>query len=1040
MLSIGKLGAGQHAYYLDKVAEGAEDYYSGEGEAAGYWLGDAARELGLEGHVEPDQLIAMLTGANPATGEPLGLRHVAGRGPVPGFDLTFSAPKSVSLAWALGGEEAGAEIAAAHAASIESALDYLQREACWTRRGHGGAEFVPGNGFLAAAYLHRSSRAGDPQLHTHVLIANATKGPDGRWTRLYHPALYHQAKTASYIYEANLRHELTRRLGVQWSEPRNGIADIAGFDPEHLRAFSQRRAEILEATGPGASARARQVATLATRKAKDREIGGEGLREGWRARAEEIGLTRELIGESFGHEQPDCQALTVEALAEKLTAHASHFDRRDAIQAVADSLRSGAPAAEIEALADAFLASAVVRAISREAKGPRYTTERIWELERAALADATEMTFRLDRGVVPEILLARVLDSRPAIKADQEAMVRRLLCGGEGLVLVIGEAGTGKTYATTAAAEGWVAAGFELRAAAPTWRAANVLRSEGLAATSVARLLGELDRAAVRGRAGLRPGTVLLVDEAGMVGSADLARLVAHAKAAEAKLVLIGDPAQLGEIEAGGLFAALADRTDRVRLDEVIRQSHELDREGARRIRMGEGAEALTIYREEGRILVAVDPAERREAMVRDWWASFGAGEDALMVAKRNVEVQRLNALARETMRAEGRLGSAEIEVGELCFAAGDQVITRVNDHRNGIYNRERWVVRAVDPEARTVVLDGIDTRGRVCVDSAFLERVNSRDGAPAIQHGYAVTSYQAQGATVDRAFVMADPSMDRQEFYVAASRSREETHFYATPEVRLEREEIAPEEPGQGKDLEHIARAAERDGAQVAAHEQALRSKLAELPSPELYDRLDGLLAEIGAERRNEAAHLEYAERIGWFEKRADNALAGAERLDSLPRREQRTEAERIAEQVQTNEHAAEQLKERQAELPRVGHEARAEAAVTRHLIAERERATLTALRLSPPDYITRELGERPTDSGKRQEWDRAVRGIERCRERHGITDREHALGRKPTDRLEQGHWRQAERQLQESRRRLERVQEHSLQREVSSDLGIGR
>src|SRR5215213_8564017 len=174
MLSIGKLGGGQERYYLDRVAEGAEDYYSGEGEAAGYWLGDAARELGLEGNVEPDQLVAMLTGMDPATGEPLGLRQVAGRGPVPGFDLTFAAPKSVSMTWALGSPEAGAEVAAAHAEAVETALAYLQREACFTRRGAGGREFVHGNGFIAAAYAHRTSRAGDPHFHTHVLIANAT--------------------------------------------------------------------------------------------------------------------------------------------------------------------------------------------------------------------------------------------------------------------------------------------------------------------------------------------------------------------------------------------------------------------------------------------------------------------------------------------------------------------------------------------------------------------------------------------------------------------------------------------------------------------------------------------------------------------------------------------------------------------------------------------------------------------------------------------------------------------------------------------------
>jgi conjugative relaxase-like TrwC/TraI family protein len=268
MLSIGKLGAGQERYYLDKVAEGAEDYYTGKGEAEGQWLGDAARELGLSGAVEPEQLTAMLTARNPADGESLGMRAVAGRGPVPGFDLTFSAPKSVSLLWALGGPLAATNVSQAHEASVQAALTYIQREACWTRRGAGGREFVHGNGFLAAAYRHRSSRAGDPQLHTHVLVANATKGPDGRWTRLHHPSIYEHAKTAGYIYEAQMRHELTRRLGVEWQEVRNGIAELEGFADHQLREFSTRRRQILEAAGPGASARARQVANLTTREAK----------------------------------------------------------------------------------------------------------------------------------------------------------------------------------------------------------------------------------------------------------------------------------------------------------------------------------------------------------------------------------------------------------------------------------------------------------------------------------------------------------------------------------------------------------------------------------------------------------------------------------------------------------------------------------------------------------------------------------------------------------------------------------------------------
>ncbi|MFN8164458.1 MAG: MobF family relaxase [Solirubrobacterales bacterium] len=368
MLSIGKLGTGQESYYLEKVAEGAEDYYSGEGEAEGYWLGDAARDLGLEGQVEGEQLTAMLTGRNPADGQPLGLRAVGGGGPIPGFDLTFSVPKSVSLTWALGGRLAAAEVAEAHRSSVAAALDYMQRAACWTRRG-AEIEFVPGNGFLAAAYVHRSSRAGDPQLHTHVLVANATQGPDGRWTRLYHPAIYDHAKTAGYIYGANLRHELTERLGVRWQEVSNGIAEIEGFDPEHLRAFSTRRQEILEAAGPGASACARQVATLATRRAKERDLSEGNLRERWYSRAEEIGLDREVIGATFGRgrQAPDGR-VSIPAIEGTVTAHASHFDRRDAIQAVAQNLPAGAPAAEVEELADAYLAGDGVIAIAESAK------------------------------------------------------------------------------------------------------------------------------------------------------------------------------------------------------------------------------------------------------------------------------------------------------------------------------------------------------------------------------------------------------------------------------------------------------------------------------------------------------------------------------------------------------------------------------------------------------------------------------------------------------------------------------------------------
>lgn len=1051
MLSIGKLGTGQETYYLEKVAEGAEDYYSGEGEVAGQWMGDGAAELGLAGEVGADQLTAMLTGRNPADGSPLGLRAVGGRGPVPGFDLTFSAPKSVSLLWGLGGPVAGVEVNAAHRAAVDAALGYLQQEACWTRRGAGGAEFVKGNGYLAAAFEHRSSRNGDPQLHTHVLVANATKGPDGKWTRLYHPAIYEHAQTASYLYQAQLRHELTRRLGVEWQEVRKGIAEIEGFADEHLREFSTRRAEILEAAGPDASARSMEVAALTTRQGKEQGVSREELHERWRARGEEIGLDAETVSRAFDPKallNPDLgvpQPVSHEQIGEAVTAHASHFERREAIRAVAESQRAGAPAAEVQRMADEFLASEQVLKVSETPRAERFTTQRIWELERKALATAEPMQGEA-RGQAGELIAARVIEARPTLKADQREMVRRLLADPEGIAVVVGEAGTGKTFAIVAAAEGWAQAGYELRAVAPTWRAANVLRAEGLEATSVARLLAQMEGGggSETDSALLSPRTVLLVDEAGMVGSADLAALIQAADAAQAKLVLVGDHQQLGEIEAGGLYRALAERTDPIVLDEVIRHNHDVDREAARMIREGEGGAALELYRSSERVTVAPDAEARREAMVADWHRAYSEGQDALMVAKRNAEVGRLNATARELLRAEGQLGAQEIEVGEARFAAGDQVITRINDHAHQIYNRERWQVEAVNVEQGRIVLSGIDQPRTVEVGPDYLSQTTLHGEAPALQHAYAVTTYCAQGSTVDRAYVMADASMDKQEFYVATSRSREETYLYATPEIQAERAEYAPKAP-EREAIGHVAEAAGRDRAQTAAHDEALRSELRKLPSEELSARREALRQKASDEfyadqrRADQQPWLERAQRIH------DKAVKEREAAEGLGWRERRRE---LPAALEREERATEELRARQQVRDRCGppsDEARRERGVIRQVLAERAEPAILAARLAPPSYVVKELGERPSDPEKAKAWDKGVRAIESYRSEHGIKDKDNALG----------HWREsgqdrsahdrAQDRVREAQRRLERIQQQdrSMQRgrEMSHgfDIGIG-
>jgi conjugative relaxase-like TrwC/TraI family protein len=1015
MLSIGKLGIGQERYYLDKVAEGAEDYYTHKGEAEGQWLGDAAKDLGLQGTVEAEQLTAMLTGRNPATGEPLGLRAVGGRGAVPGFDLTFSVPKSASLLWALGDAETSAAVSAATESALGAALGYLQREACWTRRG-ADAEFIKGSGFLAAAFRHRSSRSGDPQVHVHTLIANATQGPDGKWTRLYHPAIYDHAKTAGYLFEAQFRADLSRRLGVSWQQVRNGIAEIEGFAEDHLREFSTRRQQILEAAGPQASARSKQVATLATRTAKEEGVTQETLRQRWHSKAQEIGLeVNSTLGRVRDSGRPDvARPASTWQVGRAVTTGVSHFDRRDAIQAVAGLAQHGMDAAEVERTADAFLASEEVVTLGASGKGERFTTREVWEIEREALARAEKMRGGGGGSSASASLGAeRVIAERPGLKADQREMIRQLLTEPGRISVVIGEAGTGKTYAIVAAAQAWAREGVALCAAAPTWRAANVMRAEGLAAQSTASLLAELDRAEVGEGLGRR--SVLLVDEAGMVDSASLARLIDHADTAQARLVLVGDYEQLSEIEAGGLFRAIAERGDPITLDEVIRHRFDVEREGAKRIREGCGEQAIRLYRSEQRVIVALDADQRREAMVNDWHQAHERGEDAVMIAKRNAEVDQLNELARAKMKAAGRLGAGEVEVGENLFAPGDQVVTRVNDRKSAIYNRERWQLVEVDAANRQVVLQGLDQARTVVLGADYLAQVNPHSGAPALQHAYAITTYSAQGTTVERSYLAADASMDKQELYVATSRSRGETLIYATPEVRGDRAEIAPAEFADRGELAHLSEAAVRDRAQRAAHDVA---------------RLDGLPVEDLQRRRSELSGPAMRE------------SADQERREALAERIAAAEA-RLADPGARGRLAASDLEKYRAErdaLPPVREDARRELAAVEEALAAREQLRRTAARLAPPPYIFAELGERPIDRAEAKAWDRGLSVIETYRRDNGVSDRTSAFGPAAQGGAAKARQRKAMERTERVQRQLREVAVRQRVRERSVEVrGFG-
>ena len=370
MLSLAKLASTDQRYYLDQaggrvshagsVSSGAEDYYLAGPEAAGRWTGSAARLLGLGGRVGEASLGAVLSQQDPRSG--VKLAGPAARARVPGYDLMFSVPKSASVLFGVGDERVQRAVLQAQERAVAAGLAYLERHACRTRMGAGGHQVVLGAGFVGAAFGHRTSRAGDPQIHTHVLVANATRRGDGLWGTLDGRQLYAQAKTAGYVHEAVFRHELTAMLSVAWREARNGIGDVEGVSDAVIDAFSRRRAEIdaRVAQWGRTSAGARQSAALATRARKDYRVSPSMLAPEWRERAQSLGLDRSAIEGLLDRGDPRAPQ-THDAVAEHLlssrgvTAHASTFDRRDVVQAYAAQARGGTTVEDVEAFADFLL-------------------------------------------------------------------------------------------------------------------------------------------------------------------------------------------------------------------------------------------------------------------------------------------------------------------------------------------------------------------------------------------------------------------------------------------------------------------------------------------------------------------------------------------------------------------------------------------------------------------------------------------------------------------------------------------------------------
>lgn len=435
----------------------------------------------------------------------------------------------------------------------------------------------------------------------------------------------------------------------------------------------------------------------------------------------------------------------------------------------------------------------------------RYTTREKLEIEEGMLHRAELMTLRRGHGTGPVFNRASLVTD--PLSSEQATAFEALMNDGD-LKVLVGVGGSGKSRLLSETRVAWEAAGFTVKGAALSGIAAkNLTDASGIAA----RTLASYELAWKGGRDQLTSNDVLVIDEAGMVGTRQLARVLEAAEAAHAKVVLVGDPEQLQAIEAGAPFRGIIGEAGAVELNEVRRQNHSWQREATLQFAKGATADALAAYAQHGAVIHSETRAAARSSLVALWAhdAKQEPKESRLMLAYTRDDVRQLNDLAREVRRERGELGHAEnieTERGMRQFAVGDRLYFLRNEKSLGVKNGSLGTVEALSGGVLQVRLDR--TGASVSVDSRFY-----RD----LDHGYAATIYKAQGATVDRSYVLVTPHNDRHSTYVGLSRHREAaTMFYAAEDFagklgwkrvahdELHNEVVAALSRARPKDLAH--------------------------------------------------------------------------------------------------------------------------------------------------------------------------------------------------------------------------------------------
>lgn len=791
---------------------------------------------------------------------------------IAGFDLVFTPSKSVSIAWGLGDKELRKNIEAAHEHAIQDVVRHLESNVVMTRRGHNGIRQIDTkSGIIGTKFRHYDSRAGDPNLHDHVVIANRVEGADDKWSSIDGRTLYQYGVECSELYNSRVQQYVTEKTGLQF-EPRmqNGkpIHEIVGISDETIRAFSSRRGDIsaeldkvkekfMADNGYEPSEKQliklAQQATLATRPAKSEARSLEDLHTEWVAAAHALSehgvhvpvdhqLAESLKTASLNYEQNVLQAARQEAYSTPLEAHT------DAILSRLEEARSTWRRTHINAetsryvrelglneTQDKRLISSIRQSVTEDSLPlhikdtrltPReylrkdgtsqyqridaelFTSERVLAAENKILDAASRAVIPASTVDVFELAAQKRRTELAAqghtLPAGQEAMARAFATSDKFLVVGIGAAGAGKTSSTRLAVDAIEASGNRVIGMAPTAAAAAVMRSEmRINADTVDKIL--TDWQSGKASMDVRPGDVLLVDEAGMIATPKMEKILTLAQERGALVRALGDYRQLSAVGSGGALRLVDREIGAVHLDELFRFKN--PEEAAATLSLREpplvGTDKPFEWYKDNNRIIAGDADAMIEDVFRKYSADVNAGKQSIMIASTNETVTRLNDLAQAHAIEHGQVstGAGAVALHNSSRAhLGDTIVTRknarrlvVNSGQDFVKNGDLWRVTDLHNDGR-ITAQHTGHGGKVTLPAHYVEQ--------SVELGYAATIHRAQGSTVDTAHALVDASTDRAGAYVALTRGRENNQLYVALADGEKRDDV----------LDRITGAYERD------------------------------------------------------------------------------------------------------------------------------------------------------------------------------------------------------------------------------------